>query len=92
MLCNFLVRKLQYCKKHPQKLRKKPQFHLFLYCPELSKRPKQKKSCSKLWLIDQLYMELEILFLWNKSKIMFIQLSKVPPNAAVQFDQSGEKD
>ena len=34
----------------------------------------------------------KVSFLWNKSKIMFIQLSKVPPNAAVQFDQSGEKD
>ena len=27
----------------------------FPYCPEL---PKQKNSCSKMWLIDQLYIEL----------------------------------
>ena len=30
----------------------------FPYCPELPKRPKQKNSCSKMWLIDQLYIEL----------------------------------
>ena len=28
------------------------------YCPELPKRPKQKNSCSKMWLIDQLYVKL----------------------------------
>ena len=31
----------------------------FHYCPELPKQPKQKNSCSKLWLIDQLYIELD---------------------------------
>ena len=30
----------------------------FPYCPELPKRPKQKNSCSKMWLTDQLYIEL----------------------------------
>ena len=30
----------------------------FPYCPELPKRPKQKNSCSKWWIIDQLYIEL----------------------------------
>ena len=30
----------------------------FSLLPELPKRPKQKKSCSKMWLIDQLYIEL----------------------------------
>ena len=31
------------------------------YCPELPKRPNQKNSCSKMWLIDQLYIELGLL-------------------------------
>ena len=69
-LCNFLVRTLQFFSKriqfslpikswknHPQKLLRKTQIH-FPYCPELPKRPKQKNSCSKMWLIDQLYIEL----------------------------------
>ena len=30
----------------------------FPYCPELPKRPKQKNLCSKMWPIDQLYIEL----------------------------------
>ena len=30
----------------------------FSLLPELPKRPKQKNSCSKMWLIDQLYTEL----------------------------------
>ena len=29
--------------------------------PELPKRPKQKNSCSKIWLIDQLYIKLGLL-------------------------------
>ena len=48
-------------KKHPQKLLKKPQIHFFPHCPELPKRPKRPKlkiSCSKMWLIDQLFIEL----------------------------------
>ena len=46
-------------KNHPQKLLRKTQIHFFFpYCPELPKQPKQKNSCSKLWLIDQLYIEL----------------------------------
>ena len=28
------------------------------YATELPKRPKQKKSCSKMWLIDQLCIKL----------------------------------
>ena len=47
----------------PQKVEKttlkrcseKLKIHFFPYCPELPKLPKQKNSCSKLWLIDQLY-------------------------------------
>ena len=30
----------------------------FPYCPELPQRPKHKNSCAKMWLIDQLYIEL----------------------------------
>ena len=30
----------------------------FPLLPELPKRPKQKNSCSKMWPIDQLYIEL----------------------------------
>ena len=33
----------------------------FPYCPELPKRPKQKNSCSKMWPIDQLYIELGLI-------------------------------
>ena len=53
-------------KKCPQKVEKttlkscseKLKSTFFPYCPELPKRPKQKNSCSKMWLIDQLYIEL----------------------------------
>ena len=45
-------------KNHPQKLLRRTQIHFFPYCPKLPKRPKQKNSCSKLWLIHQLYIEL----------------------------------
>ena len=46
-------------KKTPSKVAQKNSNPLFFpYCPELPKRPKQKNSCSKLWLIDQLYIEL----------------------------------
>ena len=31
---------------------RKTQIHFFPYCPELPKRPKQKNSCSKMWLED----------------------------------------
>ena len=42
-------------KNHPQKLLRIPQIHFFSLLP---KRPKQKNSCSKMWPIDQLYIEL----------------------------------
>ena len=46
-------------KKPPSKVAQKNSNPLFFpYCPELPKRPKQKNSCSKMWLIDQLYIEL----------------------------------
>ena len=49
-------------KKPPSKVAQKNSNPLFFpYCPELPKRPKQKNSCSKLWLIDQLYIELRFL-------------------------------
>ena len=31
---------------------------VFPYCLELPKRPKQKISCYKMWLIEQLYIKL----------------------------------
>ena len=45
-------------KNHPQKLLRKTQIHFFSLLPAQPKRPKQKTSCSKMWLIDQLYIEL----------------------------------
>ena len=75
MLCNYLVRTLQYfqkflnslfCrqkveKKTPKKVAQKNSNPLFF--PLLSllpKRPKQKNSCFKMWLLDQRYIELGI--------------------------------
>jgi hypothetical protein len=40
-----------------------PQVHFFSllpWLPKRPKRPKQKNSCSKMWSIDQLYIELGI--------------------------------
>ena len=37
---------------------RKTQIHFFSLLPELPKRPKQKNSCSKMFPIDQLYIEL----------------------------------
>ena len=63
MLSSFLVWTLQYLKKKiaPEKLKKPPSKvaeknsnWFFPYCPELSNGPNRKKSCSKMWLIDQL--------------------------------------
>ena len=45
-------------KNVPQKLLRIPQIHFFPLLPWLPKRPKQKNSYSKMWLIDQLYIEL----------------------------------
>ena len=42
-------------KKHPQMLLRIPQIHFFSLLPWL---PKQKNSCSKMWPIDHLYIEL----------------------------------
>ena len=53
---NFVHKKL---KKPPSKVAQKNSNPLFFpYCPELPKRPKQKNLCSKMWLIDELYIEL----------------------------------
>ena len=45
-------------KKHPQKLLRKTQIHFFSLLPWLPKRPKQKNSRFKMWLIEKLYIEL----------------------------------
>ena len=63
-------------KNHPQKLLRKTQIHFFPYCPELPKRPKQNNLCSKMWSIDQLYIELgavQKLYLKNQM-ILWIRL------------------
>ena len=65
----LFVRMLQYLKKNyffahkklkkpPSKVAQKYSFFFLHYCPELPKWPKQKNSCSKMWLIDQLYIKL----------------------------------
>ena len=45
-------------KNHPQKLVRIPQIHFFFLLPWLPIRPKKKNSRSKMWPIDQLYIEL----------------------------------
>ena len=66
---SFLPQKVE--KKHPQKLLRKTQIHFFFsLMPELPKRPKQKNSCSKMWLMDQPYIKLgfgEFLHFWCTS-------------------------
>jgi hypothetical protein len=69
-LCNFLVRLLKSffkfegffahkkLKKAPSKVAQKTQIHFFPLLPGLPKRPKQKNSRSKMWLKEQLYIEL----------------------------------
>ena len=55
-LCNFLVRLL---KRTPSKVAQKNSNPLFFpLLPGLPKQPKQKNSCSKMWLKEQLYIEL----------------------------------
>ena len=49
-----------FAQKNPQKLLTDTLFFLH-YCPELPKGPKQKNSCFKMWLIDQLYIKLGLL-------------------------------
>ena len=41
------------------------QIHFFALLPELPKWPKQKNSCYKMWLIEQLYIELGSILLIN---------------------------
>ena len=62
-LCKFLMRTLQYFQK---KFKKFPTYRVekttskilnFIH-PELPKWPKQKNSCSKKWLLEQLYIKL----------------------------------
>ena len=55
LCCFFAYKKL---KNHPQKLLGKIQIHFFPLLPAQPKWPKQENSCSKMWPIDQLYIEL----------------------------------
>ena len=45
-------------KKTPSKVAQKNSNPFFFLLPELPKGLKQKDLCSKMWLIDQLYIEL----------------------------------
>ena len=64
--CNFLGRTIQssinmyiYTQKvEKDTLKSCSEILFFYYCPELPKRLKEKDSCSKMWLIDQLYIKL----------------------------------
>jgi hypothetical protein len=54
---SFLPQKVE--KKPPSKVAQKNSNPLFFsLMPELPKRPKQKNSCSKMWLMDQPYIKL----------------------------------
>ena len=55
-------------KKHPQKLLRKTSNPLFSLLPELPKWPKQKNLCSKMWLIDQLYIKWGYVSAFNLNK------------------------
>ena len=61
IIINFLDALIFFC---PQKVEKTTlkscytQFIFLYYYPELPKQLKQKNSCSKMWLIDQLYIKL----------------------------------
>ena len=85
ILCNFLVQLLKYFLKSfkfffaHKKLKNtlkscsensNPRF--FSLLPELPKRPKQKDLCSKMWLIDQLFIELgQKITKSNKNNLLF---------------------
>ena len=81
---NFLVPKLQSLKRKncAQKVEKTTpkscseilNFFIIPYCPDLPNWPKQKNSCSKMWLINQLYIKLG-LRLPNKRKIFQLSTS-----------------
>ena len=49
----------------------------FPSCPELPKWPKQKNSSSKMWLIDQLYIELGIKMLYSVSYLQACLFGKL---------------
>ena len=54
----FIFFALKKLKKTPSKVAQKYSTCFLHYCPELLKQPKQKNSCTKMWLIDQLYLKL----------------------------------
>ena len=58
---NFLFANKKLKKKTPSKVAQKNSNPHFSLLPELLKRPKQKNSCFKMWLIDQLYIKLGLL-------------------------------
>ena len=60
-------------KNHPQKLLRKTKIPFFSLLPELPKRPKQKNSHSKMWLMDQLYKKLGLKLRHNHPLRIFFQ-------------------
>ena len=61
-MIKYLEIKIKFCSQKVEKNTLKSCseiLDLFLhYCPEQPEQPKQKNSCSKMWLINQLYVEL----------------------------------
>ena len=71
-------------KKPPSKDAQKTSNPLFFpYCPELSKRSKQKNLCSKMWLVGKLYIELGL---------MLKQELDIGDNPIYPFDGSDEQE
>ena len=68
MTKKFIFFALKKLKKHPQKLPRKTQIHFFSLLPAQPKQPKQKNSCSKMWPIDQLYIDTQLRHKSKKSK------------------------
>ena len=69
-------------KKPPSKVAQKYFIFFLHYCPEL---PKQKNSCSKIWLIDQLYIKLgQVLFGVKKIFMLFFFQQKSLAQNTVQ--------
>ena len=55
-------------KKLPQKFPRITQIHFFSLLPAQPKHSKQKNSCSKMWPIDQLYIDTQLRHKSKKSK------------------------
>ena len=63
----------------PSKVTQKNSNPLFSLLPELHKWPKQKDLCSKMWLIDQLYIELGSIVFKNIQVNFFLEKNRKIP-------------